>query len=36
MVVGMVSIAFLIALRLARLPPLPRTPAQVEPLRAAN
>ncbi len=36
MVVGMVSIAFLIALRLARLPPLPRTLAQVEPLRAAN
>jgi YNFM family putative membrane transporter len=36
MVITMVALALAIAVRLARLPPLPRTPAVVEPLRAAN
>jgi YNFM family putative membrane transporter len=36
MVLLLVSAAFLIALRLARLPPLPRTPHEVNALRAAN
>jgi MFS transporter, YNFM family, putative membrane transport protein len=36
MVIAMVTGAFVIALRLSQLPPLPRTPAQIEPLRAAN
>jgi YNFM family putative membrane transporter len=36
MVIALVTGAFVIALRLSRLPPLPRTPVVVEPLRAAN
>lgn len=36
MVLGMQGVAFVIALRLARLAPLPRSPAGIDPLAAAN